>query len=181
MGCQRIVLLACLMTLMTALEAPWILETSSRCALNLTAYSLPALPTMFNTRICAIVASHNKLSGLENTTFSSAEDLQEIVLTHNKIRELEAGTFGSLRNLQHLDLGYNRIILMERCLGTMDSCGFSIWNIIFLVTSARHFFKNCLKLKNLNIGSNEITSGSPMWVLLLLIYENTTILIFPIH
>jgi hypothetical protein len=76
MGCLRIVSLAWLITLVTALnEVPRILETSSHFALNLTASSLTELPTIWNGSIYSIVASHNKLSGLENTTFSSAENL----------------------------------------------------------------------------------------------------------
>jgi hypothetical protein len=167
--CLQLVLLVWLITLVIALnEVPWNLHFSTSCTLYLIATSLTALPKYMNGSISMIVASHNIMSPLENTTFSTTKNLTPIILRHNEIHEWDARTFESVLNLHHLDTQNNRQLckLDMRC-NTLSGLHwylrFSLSpNALELISYIRisylesNQFRKHLNLQNLDLSSKTI-------------------------
>jgi Leucine-rich repeat (LRR) protein len=162
MGYFKLVFMTWLVTLVTAYDKDsCIRRVNNGCTLNLSASSLTVLPTNMNENTCTIVACHNKLTVLSNTTFSSTGNLEVIVLRYNEIHTLETGTFRSLRKLQDIDLGYNRIEYLDESvfwytnLYKLNLEHNSISNIIPNMMAHATF------MWQLIIGSNKITKLHP--------------------
>ncbi|PNF37632.1 hypothetical protein B7P43_G11962 [Cryptotermes secundus] len=186
MGYLRLVLTAWLVTMVTARnEDSCNGRVIKGCTLNLTASSLTVLPTYMNRNTCTIVACHNKLSVLNNTTFNATGDLKEIILRYNEIRKLETGTFKSLHKLQHIDLGYNHIEYVDERLFSNNNLyklnlehnyistinpnmmmyAIDIWKIVIrgnkIIKLEAHTFSNTSAIVEIDISRNEIIDLDP--------------------